>query len=104
MDKNSTGFYGAQDCLACNITHVVFYGQNACSSVIGVFPEMGSSVLWLPGMRSILKQEIKIKEIGLRWECGAITPSFIWTSRICGMKCVSLREAGWCLPHGSSRD
>ena len=46
---------------------------------VGVFSEMGPSVVWCLGKRSILKQEIRTKEMGLRLKCGEITTSFIWT-------------------------
>ena len=39
---------------------------------------MDTSIDWLLGMRSILEQEIRTKEMGLRLKCGEITTSFIW--------------------------
>lgn len=40
---------------------------------------MDTSIVWPLGRRSIRKQEIRTKEMGLRLKCGEITTSFLWT-------------------------
>lgn len=51
---------------------------------------MDISILWPPGIRSILKHEIKTKGMGLGLECGEITTSFIWIVRSWGMKSITV--------------
>lgn len=72
VERNVTGLDGAPRWLG-SLTHMVSFGQNACSETIQnleAFSERDTSLLLPLGTRSILKQEIRMQEWALDWSVG----------------------------------